>query len=203
MSDFLDEKVQEIRSRLREIEPLVDEYNRLRAAMDALEAMSTSPTPASAPRATTSSRRGRSSTASRRGRRPAGEPTRADELVALVDGQPGITIAQAAKAMDVVPNGLYQVVAKLSEEGRIRKQGTGLFPTGGRGTAGAPTEASPDRQQSSEPAQPDEKPEPPRGAQTPADKPKSPRSRARKTPEAASGERDDEGQDQTPQDAAA
>jgi transposase-like protein len=147
MTDFLDEKVQEIRQRLREIEPLVDEYNRLRAAMDALESMSTSSAPARPPQATTSPRRRSSSSPARRGRRQAGEPTRAEKLVELVNGQPGITIAQAAKAMDVVPNGLYQVVAKLTEDGRLRKQGSGLFPTGTQSAAGEPSEGSADGQQ--------------------------------------------------------
>ena len=37
MSDFLDQKKQEIQQRIAELEPLVKEYERLRAAQEALE----------------------------------------------------------------------------------------------------------------------------------------------------------------------
>ena len=37
MADFLDEKRREIASRLKELEPLVQEHDRLRAALDALD----------------------------------------------------------------------------------------------------------------------------------------------------------------------
>lgn len=37
MSDFLDQKKQEIQARIAELEPLVQEYRRLLAAQEALE----------------------------------------------------------------------------------------------------------------------------------------------------------------------
>ena len=137
MADFLDQKVREIRERLREIEPLIHEYNRLRGAMEALDSAT--------PTVRTSSSGAPRSRASRRGRPRAGQPTRAEKLVALVDAEPGITVAQAAKTMSVAPNGLYPVVAKLSEQGRLRKEGSGLFPLG--------AESSPDGRGETEPQQ--------------------------------------------------
>ena len=137
MADFLDQKVREIRARLHDIEPLVREYNRLRDALNALMPGRRDSTPTKANR----SQSPRTGTR-RQGRPRAGQPTRADRLVELVNAQPGITVAQAAKAMSVAPNGLYQVVAKLSQEGRVRKAGLGLFPI---------AETSRDRQSETEP----------------------------------------------------
>jgi peptidoglycan hydrolase-like protein with peptidoglycan-binding domain len=63
------------------------------------------------------------------GRQETSKPTRADTLLAFATQQPAITMAAAATAMDVAPNGLHQVVRKLSGDGRLRKDGTGLFTT--------------------------------------------------------------------------
>jgi transposase-like protein len=154
VTDFLDQKVQEIHDRLRELEPLLDEYERLRAAMDALEAVGSRPAPADAAQPARPARRRTSGGGARRGRPRAGEPTRADGLVELAKARPGITIAQAAKEMDVAPNGLYQVVAKLTKDGVLRKQGPGLFALGAQADTGAPAEApaeEPAQEQAAEP----------------------------------------------------
>ncbi|MGA7704816.1 MAG: hypothetical protein WB998_07960, partial [Solirubrobacteraceae bacterium] len=50
MTDFLDEKRQEINQRLAELKPLIDEYNRLEAAATALAGVRGS-APASRPAA--------------------------------------------------------------------------------------------------------------------------------------------------------
>jgi len=130
VTDFLDDKVREMRDRLREIEPLVLEHQRLRTALDALDSSTKGTTAKGSSVRNAVAGATRSTASSRRGRRPAGEPTRADRLLELASQQPGITVAQAAQVMGVAPNGLYQVVAKLSQEGRLRKDGAGLFATG-------------------------------------------------------------------------
>jgi transposase-like protein len=143
VTDFLDQKVQEIRARLRELEPLLDEYDRLRAALDALDAVGTGAEAGDAEQPRRGGRGGDGGGGAgggRRGRRRTGEPTRADRLVELARERPGITIAEAAREMDVVPNGLYQVVAKLTREGELRKQGPGLFPVAREGEAPATAE---------------------------------------------------------------
>ena len=52
MTDFLDEKHREITDRLAELKPLVEEYQRLEAAVAALDGLGRSAPAASAPKAT-------------------------------------------------------------------------------------------------------------------------------------------------------
>jgi len=58
MNDFLDEKRQEIAKRLKELQPLVDEFRRLEAAVAALAGLGSGSSPAAASSATRR-RRGR------------------------------------------------------------------------------------------------------------------------------------------------
>ena len=52
MADFLEEKKREIAARLKELKPMVEEYHRLEAAVQALDGVSSTST---APSSTTSS----------------------------------------------------------------------------------------------------------------------------------------------------
>jgi CRP-like cAMP-binding protein len=128
VADFLDEKRKEIQARLKELKPLVDEYQRLEAAEQALSGVggssSTSTTTASAP---TRRRRRRSSSASSNGRRgrPRGSGTRAAQALQLVSERPGITIPELASAMGIKQNYLYRVMPGLAEEGKVTKSGRG------------------------------------------------------------------------------
>jgi hypothetical protein len=155
VSDFLDEKRAEITTRLSELKPLVDEYQRLEAAVAALAGVvgSTSAprTPSSSPAASASStpRRKpgrprksatRSSTPSkprstsstkggrRGGGRPKGSGVRPAEAVALVQAEPGITIPQLALKMGIKQNYLYRVLPGLEAEGKVKKQGREWHP---------------------------------------------------------------------------
>ena len=132
MADFLNEKRDEIRARLKELKPLVAEYERLEAAAAALEGVSPPASPAPARRAlarTTKSRRHNSAaTASRRRGRPKGSGKRADEALALVKAKPGITIPQIAQQIGIKQNYLYRVLRRLAEEGRVKKDGRGWHP---------------------------------------------------------------------------
>jgi len=118
MTDFLDEKRKEIQSRLKELKPLVDEYQRLQAAERALAGVESKPNRAAAPR------RSRSSTNGRRGR-PRGSGTRALQALELVRARPGITIPQLAEAMGIKQNYLYRVMPTLAEGGQVVKSGRG------------------------------------------------------------------------------
>jgi hypothetical protein len=123
MTDFLDEKRKEIQTRLKELKPLVDEYQRLEAAERALAGVGgrAAPRPAaSAPPA----RRSRSSSNGRRGR-PKGSGTRAVQALELVRARPGITIPELAEAMGIKQNYLYRVMPTLAEEGQVVKSGRG------------------------------------------------------------------------------
>ena len=120
MADFLDEKVKEIEARLKELRPLVDEYNRLEAALGAFTGTTTATTTKAAP-----TRRRRSASSNGRRGRPRGSGTRAAQALALVGEKPGITIPELADAMGIKQNYLYRVMPGLAEEGKVTKIGRG------------------------------------------------------------------------------
>src|SRR3954447_20598423 len=146
MADFLDEKRKEIQARLKELKPLVEEYERLEAAARALSGGGTTtppagpapapPTPpgaapAPAPPTRRSRRRGSGSGSSngRRGR-PRGSGTRGAQALELVKARPGITIPELAEAMGIKQNYLYRVMPGLAEEGKVTKSGRGWHARG-------------------------------------------------------------------------
>ena len=146
MSDFLKTKRDEIAARLRELEPLVDEYRQLEAAASALAELpgaTASPRTSAAarPAARTATRRARSTRATgttrartsrarggagsgRRGR-PRGSGTRALQTLELVKAQPGITIPEIASAMGIKQNYLYRVLPGLEKDGKVVKRDRG------------------------------------------------------------------------------
>jgi sugar-specific transcriptional regulator TrmB len=115
MADFLDEKRREIDTRLKELKPLVEEYERLQKASAALAGVGNGGTRQRAPR-----RRGRG--------RPRGSGTRAKQALELVRARPGITIRELAEAMGVHANYLYRVMPTLESEGLVRKRDRGWHP---------------------------------------------------------------------------
>ena len=132
MADFLDEKRSEIGARLKELEPLVDEYGRLKAAAAALEGVPGAATKTAAPRAprpakAPAKRRSAQNGAGRRGR-PKGSGKRATEALALVKANPGISIPELAEKMGIKQNYLYRVLPGLAEDGQVTKDGRGWHP---------------------------------------------------------------------------
>lgn len=160
MTDFLDEKRQEIADRLKELKPAVDEYNRLEAAAAALQgvggssATSTSTATATAaprrrgpgrprgsvnrkaagaaatPAAPKAARKKAGRPAGRRAGRRKGSGTRAAEALSFVQGQPGITIPELAAKMGIKQNYLYRVLPGLEQENKVAKTGRGWHPKG-------------------------------------------------------------------------
>ena len=154
MTDFLDEKRQEIAERLKELKPAVDEYNRLEAAAAALQGVGGSSATSTATATATPRRRGpgrpRGSVnrkaaaatpaapkaarkkagrpAGRRAGRRKGSGTRAAEALSFVQGQPGITIPELAAKMGIKQNYLYRVLPGLEQENKVAKQGRGWHP---------------------------------------------------------------------------
>jgi hypothetical protein len=130
VADFLDEKVKEIDARLGELKPLVEEYERLSKAREALSGVGGSSTTATtrrprARRATTARRRSSGGGGGRRGRRGG---TRATQTLELVRSKPGISIPELAEAMGIQPNYLYRVLPGLEKDGQIKRQGRGWHP---------------------------------------------------------------------------
>jgi hypothetical protein len=132
MADFLEDKKREIQARLKELRPLVDEFHRLEAAVQALEGVN-----AGGNGAGTSTpsrrRRGRSAAAGsatksagagKRGR-PKGSGTRSKQALELVRKSPGITIPELADKMKIKQNYLYRVLPGLAQDGLVEKQGKG------------------------------------------------------------------------------
>jgi hypothetical protein len=136
VSDFLKTKRDEIAARLRELEPLVDEYRQLEAASAALAglpgaaAAAATRAPRTARRTRTAANRAtttrprRSSTSGRRGR-PRGSGTRAIQTLELVKSKPGITIPEIASAMGIKQNYLYRVLPGLEKDGKVVKRDRG------------------------------------------------------------------------------
>ena len=137
MADVLSEVRKGLEKRLHELEPLIEEHARVRAALDALKGAGsrTRRTATAAARsATTTARRSAASkngaTAGARGR-PRGSGARAQEALKHVHGNPGITIAEIAKRMKIKPNYLYRILPNLEKDGKVRKHGKGYHPEGG------------------------------------------------------------------------
>ena len=124
MADFLDEKRKEIDSRLQELRPLVEEYQRLEKAASALAGVG------GTQGRSTGTRRRRSTGGRRRGR-PRGSGSRSKQALELVRARPGITIPELAEAMGIKQNYLYRVMPGLADDGKVRKDGRGWHASDG------------------------------------------------------------------------
>jgi CRP-like cAMP-binding protein len=126
LTDFLDQKRQEIQGRLKELKPLVDEYHRLEAADRALSGVNDTPagSTSTAPRR---ARRAAGGGGGRRGR-PRGSGTRGQQALELVRARPGVTIPELAEAMGIKQNYLYRVMPDLASQGLVLKSGRGWHP---------------------------------------------------------------------------
>ena len=131
MADFVDEKVREMESRLKELRPLVDEFHRLEAAVAALAGVgvgvvrsAVKPARAAPPRKRATSRKPPGS--GKRGR-PKGSGQRGKQALEIVRAKPGITIPEIADAMSIKQNYLYRVMPGLQQDGLVSKKGKGWY----------------------------------------------------------------------------
>jgi hypothetical protein len=125
MADFLEDKRKEIDARMRELRPLVEEFNRLEKAAAALSDLDGARRAPRRRRAAASAAASRGS--GRRGR-PRGSGNRAKQALELVRATPGITISEMASAMKIQPNYLYRVMPTLESEGQVVKRDKGWHP---------------------------------------------------------------------------
>lgn len=139
--NVLDEARQLVQSRLRDLE---EERKRLERALAELGGSSSGSSssggkvarrgpgrPKGSTNRTTASRATASRTTGPRRRRKRRGGTRADQAVKLIEGQPGISASDVAKAMKIKPNYLYRVLGDLEKEGRVKKDGRQYYPAGG------------------------------------------------------------------------
>ena len=118
MADFLTKQRAEIDRRLKELKPLVEEYQTLERAREALQGVAT---PRRGPGRPPGSRT--RSPVKRRRRRRGG--TRREQALKLVKANPGITVGELAKQLRIRQNYLYRVMGELRDEGAVKKQGRG------------------------------------------------------------------------------
>ena len=121
-----DDGRQRITERMRELKPLVDEYQQLEAMVQKLGAGDGSTSSSRRSSGRRRSTRGRSN--GRRRGRPRGSGTRSAQAVALVQAKPGITIPEMGKEMGITPNYLYRVLPELAKDGKVKKAGKGWEP---------------------------------------------------------------------------
>ena len=142
----------QIRSRLAEVQKLLEPLRReaeqltkMVATFDAERASA----PRSSARKAAPRRAAAATTAAaaakpggaKRGR-PLGSGNRAQQAVAKITEQPGITASELAKSMGISPNYLYRVLPRLEREAKVTKQGRGYHPAGDAEVT-APTNGQP------------------------------------------------------------
>lgn len=119
----LDEARDLVKKRLAELD---DERKRLERALSELGGKAAGRAAGRGPgRPRGSGKRGGGSPKKRRRRKG----TRADQAVALVAGNPGISASDIAKQMKIKPNYLYRVLGDLEKEGRVKKKGRQYYPS--------------------------------------------------------------------------
>ncbi len=117
MTAIISDIEQQVRARLKELEPLLQEAEQLKRVLSTFE---------DSRRAPRGARRSPSGGTGRRGR-PAGSATgsRAATALRLVSERPGITVSELADEMGIGTTYLYRVMPRLEREGKVRKSGTG------------------------------------------------------------------------------
>ena len=117
-----DKTVEDIRTqvegRLKELEPLVDEYRRLKRVAEAIDEDSQEPQRRAAPRRALRSA----------GAGQPGNSARAAQAQELIAAQPGVTVAELAESMGIGPTYLYRLLPQLERDGKLRKEGKGYHP---------------------------------------------------------------------------
>jgi hypothetical protein len=128
MANFVDTTVQDIDSRLKELQEEVARLNAARLALVGPPRRGRGrPRSTGAPAAASGARRAPRARRARGRRRGA---TRATQALELVRSNPGITIPKIAEELKIEPNYLYRVMPKLVDDGVVKRDGLGYFPSG-------------------------------------------------------------------------
>jgi sugar-specific transcriptional regulator TrmB len=124
-TNVLDEARQLVQKRLADLD---EERQRLERALAELGGKATRRAPGRPRGGGSSAKTSSSGTTGTRRRRKRRGGTRADQAVALIEKQPGISASDVAKTMKIKPNYLYRVLGDLEKEGRVKKQGRQYYP---------------------------------------------------------------------------
>ncbi len=123
MTDFLQDQLQAMDARLKELRPLHEEYLKLGRAKAALEGLE-APAKRGPGRPRGSGSSGPGNGRRRRRRRQGG--TRAQQALEVVRQQPGVSVRELSEKLGVKhPNYMYRVMNELQGDGAVRKEGRG------------------------------------------------------------------------------
>lgn len=122
-NNVVEEARQLIHTRLAELD---DERKRLEGALKELGGKIAKRAPGR-PKGSASKKAASGGGGTRKRRKRRGG-TRADQAVALIESQPGISASDVAKTMKIKPNYLYRVLGDLEKEGRVKKDGRQYYP---------------------------------------------------------------------------
>ena len=124
-SNVLDEALDLVKKRLAELD---DERKRLERALQELGGTVTRRRPGRPKGSGRGPGRPPKAAAGGKRKRRRRGGTRADQAVALVAANPGISASEIAKQMKIKPNYLYRVLGELEKEGRVKKKGREYHP---------------------------------------------------------------------------
>ena len=117
--DHVDSVVNDIEARLDELQPAVEEWEKLMGALRLLRGDSAKRGPGGSRRPT-----------GRKPGRPRGSGHRGAEALGVLRDQPGMTVAEIAAAIGTHRNYLFRVLPTLQEQGLLVKQGPRWYPVG-------------------------------------------------------------------------
>ena len=117
--DHVDSVVSDIEQRLDEIQPVVEEYERLMGALRLLKGDSALRGPGGSRRPT-----------GRKPGRPKGSGFRGGEALKALRARPGMTVAEIAAAIGTHRNYLFRVLPTLEDQGLLVKKGPRWYPVG-------------------------------------------------------------------------
>jgi sugar-specific transcriptional regulator TrmB len=128
-TDFFDETRERVLSRLADLDEERKRLERILGELGGKVARRAPGRPRGSAKAATAATSTSTSTGTRKRRKRRGG-TRADQAVALIVKEPGISASDVAKTMKIKPNYLYRVLGDLEKEGRVKKQGRQYYPAG-------------------------------------------------------------------------
>ncbi|HEX8103878.1 MAG TPA: winged helix-turn-helix domain-containing protein [Solirubrobacteraceae bacterium] len=136
MADTLDQIEQQVTSRLRELEPLVEEYRQLQLVAESLKAKrgGTAQPTGGGTRSSRAQGGGTRSTRSGGPRRRAPRGQNRERILALVGERPGITNREIADTTGIGRRVVATAISKYKRDGLLTTEGSGVKLADGAGS---------------------------------------------------------------------